>query len=314
VAKRKTHKSQHFVPQCYTRAWLDPDAPNKQEYMWKFEKNGREGTRAAPKNTFEETDFYTIDEGGERNLALEKALGKLESRFVGARKRISNHEKLTSSEYAYFIGFIAAMSSRTKSFRDFQREQWGGVQELMESMQAQWEQSDENERKALLRASSTPRSGTPMGTLDDVRDVVKNPMKHMLVPATKVNGEFLTKINLTVFETDDRLGFITSDDPVVMYDPTAYRRPPIYRSPGFGRPEVELTMPLSPQQLALFTWYVPNGFIAVDAENLAALNRRTRAYADQYFIVCRNETRNDWFTSEPLPDDAWDKVHPKKKT
>lgn len=72
--KTHTHKKQHFVPQCYTKAWHDPDAPagpKMNPYVWVFDRDGTNVRRKAPANLFTETDIYTIERAdGERDLRL----------------------------------------------------------------------------------------------------------------------------------------------------------------------------------------------------------------------------------------------------
>ena len=67
------HKKQHFVPQCYLKAWCDPTTPVDQDpYVWRFRKDGSDPRRKAPENIFHETDLYTIHRpGGGRDLVLE---------------------------------------------------------------------------------------------------------------------------------------------------------------------------------------------------------------------------------------------------
>ena len=64
------YKKQHFVPQCYTKAWHDPAAPagpKMSPYVWVFDRDGANPKRKAPANLFTENDIYTIkSEDGER--------------------------------------------------------------------------------------------------------------------------------------------------------------------------------------------------------------------------------------------------------
>jgi len=86
--KRKTHKGQHFVAESYLKAWCDPDCPSNHEpYVWRFDKDGTNPTKRAPKNLFKETDFYTIEKAdGTRDLRLEHGLSELESKFAQIRR------------------------------------------------------------------------------------------------------------------------------------------------------------------------------------------------------------------------------------
>lgn len=116
----------------------------------------------------------------------------------------------------------------------------------------------------------------------------------------------LFQMSLTILETDAEIGFITSDDPCVLYNPKAYKLPPLFRSPGLGQPEIEVTLPLTPKQLALFTWTLEDGYLAVKEEFVDELNRRTRFYADEFFVSWKGKTKPLWFHAGDIPEDSWE--------
>ena len=117
----KKHKKQHFVPQCYLRAWCDPDTPDGHEpYVWRFAKDGTDARRKAPENIFHETDLYTITmPDGERDLRLEQGLSQLEGEFVKIRDSILAREQpFEARDHSILCAFIAATRARTPTNRD----------------------------------------------------------------------------------------------------------------------------------------------------------------------------------------------------
>ena len=60
-------------------------------------------------------------------------------------------------------------------------------------------------------------------------------------------------MNLSIFSTNDPLGFITSDDPCMMHNTTAYRYHSMVRSPGLGQKHVQVLLPLSPHLPITYT-------------------------------------------------------------
>lgn len=72
--KPNSHKKQHFVPQCYTKAWCDPATvgkPKVDPYVWVFDPDGSNPRRRSPSNLFTETDIYTTrSPDGSRDLCL----------------------------------------------------------------------------------------------------------------------------------------------------------------------------------------------------------------------------------------------------
>lgn len=111
-------------------------------------------------------------------------------------------------------------------------------------------------------------------------------------------------MNLTVLETDDSLGFITSDAPCVWVDPEMHTWPPHMQNPGLAKESVEISLPISPNQLLLLTWRTPPGYASLSARGLDEVNRRTRWHAREHFVVRESRTRVEWFQSGPDGSDA----------
>lgn len=123
----------------------------------------------------------------------------------------------------------------------------------------------------------------------------------------------LASMTLTILTTHDPDGFITSDAPAAMYNPKAHTFAPLYRSPGLMQPDVEVTLPLSPQETALYCrrplrlLYTP-----VDKQLLDEVNRTTFFFAEEEFVSWKGNTREQWFEERNAPADAWENMHPKK--
>jgi hypothetical protein len=109
----------------------------------------------------------------------------------------------------------------------------------------------------------------------------------------------LFAMDVGLLVTDDPLGFITSDAPVVVFDPEAHQRPWHMRSPGLGWPKVEVTFPVSPHHLVIFNHQGITAGITVPNGVLDEINRRTRFHAREHFVVTSNEKRDAW---PPAPD------------
>lgn len=70
-------------------------------------------------------------------------------------------------------------------------------------------------------------------------------------------------------------------------------------------------MPISPKQCLLFNWQNINGYISIDSDGVNRMNQRQIAFADKEFVSHENKTNQKWFEKTEMPDDAWEKLHPK---
>ena len=88
-------KKQHYVPQCSLREFVDPKTPPGYEpYVWIFSKDGKKREKRTPKNTFHQTDLYTVEIRGQKNYAIETSLAQLEGQYaeiVRQRSRTTFH-------------------------------------------------------------------------------------------------------------------------------------------------------------------------------------------------------------------------------
>lgn len=312
----KSHKKQHFVPQCYTKAWHDLTAPAKPAntpYVWLFDKDGSNPRRKAPVNIFKETDIYTITRAdGYRGLQLEHGFQELEDKFTRIRNLKFNRRLWPDAqELVWLLAFVAAAQVRTASHRDFHREQWASVRKRMEDMQAEINKASPEGRESMAQISRTSlgvRSGKGIG-VEDIRRLESHPIQEMTGPALRRIVPVLKKMRLNVLCADDPLGFITTDSPCTWFDPEAYKLHPLFRSTRLASSTIEITLPISPKQCLAFTHSpLPSGYIDVNPHTVDILNHRHIAHCDQSFISHSEITRPTWFEQRPMPDDAWEKV------
>ncbi|MDT5272777.1 MAG: hypothetical protein QOH49_4963 [Acidobacteriota bacterium] len=309
----KSHKKQHYIPRSYLKAWVDPHTPAKQTpYVWQFSKDGTAVKKKAPENIFHENDMYTIEEpGGGRDLVLEKGLSGLESGFCSIRdKKLKNHKSLTDEEHVVLCAFIAAMSARTKAWRDHQAGQWGNVLEMVDRVHEQAKGMTPDQRKAFSQFSPPPAYGRDTSlSYEQVQQLATKPLQSLLVPNVRVMLPLLRQMSVAVIETNNSPGFITSDHPCCWYDPEAYKRPPFWRSPALAYPSIEITLPLSPRQTLWLKWDGAHGYIPVPHSVVEELNRRSRFHAHEFFIVNANVKKDAWFDRGVEPEDSWEKIH-----
>lgn len=299
MAKYPT-KAQHYIPRSYLAAWVDPATPaDHAPYLWRFSKDGGEGYKKSPKKTFVENDFYTVQmPTGEKNLEFEKLLGRFETGIVDIRRDfLERRRHLPTTRHVKLMAFLSAMHSRTKAFRDFQRQQWGDVLKIGEEMSAQLE-GKSSEELSRIAQRALPSSG-PTISMDDVKKLHQFPIHHFLPAAMKFEVPIYCQMNSVVLCTQSEPGFITSDAPVAIFDPMTANNS-LY-GPRLMSPAVEISMPISPRQLLLLRHsnppidgFQPFTYWDVPESLVTKLNHRHRAYAANEIIVQKNYFDQRW--------------------
>ncbi len=295
VLSEEAYVSQHTLPRTYLNAWRDPATPNGA-YVWVFNRDGSAGHYSSPKKLFAEDDFYTIvDEDSGRDVRLEQDLRKLEDRFAKVRdKRLIHDEPVTTEDRACLFEFMIAMSFRTPAHRRRRRAEWQNVFDSMLAAQRDAGQ-DRLGRPPSIRYSFSPDRAAPSLSIDDVRRLADSPIQHSFTIEMSTYLPLMASMEMLIFRTDDPVGFITSDDPCVWINDSVNQGPPKLRDLGtFG-----VLMPLSPRQI-LFLNPFQSGYARLESVSvLDEFNRLTCEHASEKIIVCRNETRPEWFATNP---------------
>lgn len=310
------HKDQHFIPRSYLKAWCDPTTPKGQTpYIWLFGKDGKDARKKSPDKIFFEKEMYTITKAdGERDLVLEHGLGQLESEFVNIRrKKLNNLKKLDIYEHVIVCVFIAAMQGRTKAQRDHFQEQWKEPLEMMESMM-EWAKTATPEEKIQASSLSSVSSKEKGLSYENVKALYEKPMQNMLPSLINIASPLLCKLDFAVLYTDSEIGFITSDNPCVWFDPEAYKRPPLYRSPALRYKTTEIRLPISPTQCIVLNQHGIKGYIKVRPNDVDEMNRIIRFSAEKHFVVNKNFKRDTWFDPGIEPEDSWENTQKKKES
>jgi hypothetical protein len=304
------HGRQHWVAQTYLRAWIDPSTPSDQEgYVWRFPKDGGAGRRKSPKNSFWETDMYTVRlKNGERDIRIEQSLSTIEGLFTGVRDRVSSGlATLTDDDRATLCVFTAASYFRSRGSRDHHRGQFQDVldrgEQLRSHMRAKQRELSPKDYQAYSR--SVGRIGPPKGERDDsmsMEDFEKlrnEPLQNVMWPLIQSYSSQMFEMNLTLVDANDDLGFITSDAPTVIRKPGEHELPWHAKSPGLQGAWTEVIIPVSPDTLAMFSWMRGPHRVRATTDQQDDLNQMLRFYADTEIVVRRNETKPHWFTAEP---------------
>ncbi len=308
MSKAKSHKAQHFVPQCYLSAWTDPNTPlGHTPYVWRFQKNGGDGKRKAPENIFKETDLYTIPlpDGG-RDLRIEKGLQQIEQGIRSLREEFLDKRKgIPTVRYAKLCAFICALEHRNPSFRDHHRQQWGKVLAVGKEMEEKLATKTSEELKRISQMS-LPASGS-RGTfsMSDVERLIEQPIQILLSHYMSAELPILSQMQMNILCAPEGSWFITSDDPVARWDPEAHKRPLLYQGHVLGSPTIEVTLPISPSMMILIHHSKPlrRGvkpviYTEIPARIVRSLNQRTWAYANEFVVSRSSQFDDEWIFKE----------------
>lgn len=312
----KTHKAQHFIPKSYLSGWCDPTAPSGHTpYVHVFSKDGLTSRKKAPGNIFTLNDFYTITESdGSRNLRLEHGLEHFERAFFNSRREfLEQHRDLPAARRAKLLDFMATLHARTPAMIEHHGAFWKEIEDAGLKIERQMKSATPEERKRAVSALSSPgKKGRGM-SLDEVSRIANSPVEHLLPALISAEAPLLRKMAVIVLCAKSPIGFITSDKPVVWFCPSAHKKPPLWRSPSFSDPDLEITLPLSPHQMLLLMHgdnNAPIQYVDVPDNVVSELNRRTRFHCDQHFVGRTTATESYWFDPGAMPDDAWEKQNP----
>jgi len=302
-------KKQHVIPECYLKAWCDPDTPSGYTpYVWIHSRDGSFTKNKAPQKLFTETDFYTVKlNDGSRSLVIEDTFAVIEDRFARLRRgRIEGLAKLTNEERALLCVFTAMMSTRTKS----QRANWADFYSRLHDQVESMEKIHNAEPGASLETAQMKEYGHHM-FMDHSIDFI---------------AQWLFRMNMVIFTAAQDGRFITSDRPCVWFNPEAYKFPPLLRGPGLAQDRIEITLPLSPTYFVIFSWTRWSEKMSLSQERIDTLgdcvpvpdsivsemNRRTRGNCDESFVTQSREIDPKWLDPGEEPEDSWDKTHSHK--
>jgi hypothetical protein len=303
------HATQHWIPQSYLEAWCDPDTPQGHTpFVWRFSRDGSAVNKKAPKNIFYENNMYTLHlADGSRNLSIEHGLGGLENAFSELRKtKLAEHIPFTAEDKLVICAFIAAMHMRTRAQRNHWQSQLGDILQYADALHDAIMQMEPARRQEIGNLWFPSSRGQALSH-QELKTLAESPLQQILIPCIPQETTMLMPLTLSILTTNAEPGFITSDAPCVWFDSEAYKRSFPHNGPGLAFDTIEITLPVSPQQMALLSRRPLRSYIRLtDDELVDELNRRTRFYCDEYFIVRCNVTKPIWFDlgQSPEPDDG----------
>ena len=272
---------QHYVPQCYLRAFAEPGTINDREpLIWIFPKSERKGRLDKIKNVLFAKDLYTLEVDGKKDYSIEKGLGDIEGEYTEVyNDKIAKRLPLSKSEHAVLCIFIGTLMQRTIRHKDSIEKFLSQVIEKMEKMdEAHNTKSEIVENYKKLKINSHKLGIFKI--LPDIADVL-----------TKMNLAFMCADNLSP-------GFITCDDPCIMFNPDLQWQK--FYGYGLAQKSIELSVTLSPTTMAVFSWQNLRGYIKTFDSRVEDHNRMVRHHSYKYYLLNSPKAKLIWFSKYPL--------------
>ncbi len=276
-------KSQHWVPKCYLREFVDPNTPENQEpYLWIVERNKKYKKKKAPQNICKEADLYTIQiPGKEKSYVIEESLSAIEGKYADIfRKKIKNKLPLSPYDHTILCYFVGAMLLRTLRHKQNFDHFIDQIVERTESLEHQHGiPHKESEKWKSYKANAHGIS-----LADTLPDIAK----------------LLGKMSLAFLcvDVEKSSRFITSDDPCNLFNPELQWQK--FYGPGLRMKDTQITMALSPEIMLCMSWSNFKGYIKWPASLVEESNRMIRAYCNEYFLSHTSKIKWRWFLSFPL--------------
>ena len=278
---------QHYVPVMYTKAWVDPEAPQRHLWCYRPDEWPR---RKGPAAVGYEKGFYDAPDLPAGADDVEGALGKMESTVAPHLHKLrSGNAQLTPQERAEFSWFVALLMTRTRLFR-------GRLNALV----------SEKNKAAFRKALCTPGKLKELQTkhkahtgetleLERIQEAIqavvagevgiaqtsKAFMIKQMLNGTEVFARVFERLDWHLLEAPVQLQFITSDQPVYKVDPTGSVEPTC---------AIEVWFPISPRYVVTgdFRHDAPKHCI-VEPKVVASCNRNQMLGAGEIYAARRSE-------------------------
>lgn len=263
------------MPVSYLKAFGD-----EKGFLWVYRKdNPKKKIHQSPDNFGFHKYYYSIPRpNNERdNNCLENLFSKLEDKWPILVDRLCQKDEIKGPEnLGLLLDFIALQRARVPATRDAMETARGGqVKAVLRSMDA------------AGRLPPRPKGYEHILNLDQI-DVAIDPYQSLLYLESIIEGVYrlLNKVGLSIFHNKTEIPFLTSDNPVVWFDPLVSESD---MKPYSWRPEgsVLLLFPLTPNciiygERSLREQFESSGVVHVDLTNpdfVTKMNRQICRFA-----------------------------------
>lgn len=270
---------QHTVPQKYLKGFCIPNEPGM---IWMYDKMARR---------FAETPIpvkVVVQEANYFDPETEKELSEsVEGPAHAVLARLRRCEPISTDDRLSFSMYVATMIMRVSGRRRKSLEMMPSVLKStikeIRTLIDEWAQGPNIDQKLVARRLEEVEQAREKFLHEppaEVIDHIRSPW-----PNRKL-AELIYEMTWRVVMSDQTTRFLTSDNPAYFFE--AY---------GLGKPETEVTFPLSSNLALLASWQGPReGLIIVQAKPMLVkeVNRRVASGAERFVFY---HERRDWIAT-----------------
>ena len=259
----------HYVPQYYLKGFSSCDGKS----IWAFDKEDKRKFETQVKSIGNITGFYSREV--EQYLA-----NTIEGPANEVLKKIRDHEEITDIDKTVLAEYMAVMFKRVPKAKERLNKRAPSMckdlykeisEELLQTATLQPEKRHIAERRIseikeiLDRYSKEPPRKIWLDNIPPERS------PRIVAALASMTWRFL--------ECDDTVGFITSDNPLFYFTDM-----------GVGKPESEVTFPISKDIVLWGTWRtdLPTGYLHAGSQIVKEMNRRIVSEATRYVFAVKD--------------------------
>lgn len=260
----------HYIPQYYLKGFTPPD----NDMIWVYEKGGSLKYSANIKKIAQKTNYYSPEL--ERYLANE-----IENPANSVIKKIRDRKQLTQSEKEKLAIYMVVMLKRVPQSK-IRMKKTAPV--VAQSLQQKWDK--EISKLILENPSQTDlfekRRTEIKANLEKYSKNLPKDFWLELIPPERTPNivKVIPKMTWLFLTCEKFPAFLTCDNPVFYF-----------QGIGVGKPESEITFPISSNIVLWGTWRndIQEGYSPIKNQAIREINRRTATNATRFIYHARDE-------------------------
>jgi len=296
-------KRNHFIPVFYLKGFVDP---HNEPFLWQYERDCKAIKKVTPKNIAWRKYYYSFTNIEGKQDSFEDVLAKLEGVASLIFKKIKTYKGLNNQERGDFSFFLATMMTRVphrrEEYEDFTRnfiKQFGqNIAQSNEALESIIKLYEKETGKKNTTSTKEFQDFLLKGNYN-----VKFEQEYSLEPMTFIKefANIFFKMKWIFIEASDDFKFITSDNPMTLYNP---KNPLPFSDVGLLNKNIEVTFPISKDFTFLGSWrFESKNYIKANNNTVRDINYRTVLSASRFVFSYENSKSLYNFIQKLSPTD-----------